>query len=542
MDKLNSFLKNNYDNDEELIRIIKQTKIRFLTLNLQKNCDKKFYNCTMLMKKQQENKYSIFKKVCERIISYCDNNGLKAVFLKGLFLASDLYEVITDRMSNDIDILISIKDFPKYDNLLKELGFKYYHNEDSLDKSYLERLKIDHVCYAKKIDDITVLIELHGCIINAGSAFIDISQEFINKSKRKTLLDLNPYILTPEYNVVFLMLHFYKHLPQVYFDNLLWGKETSINISNLNDIVLLIQKENINWNEIIEIAKKMFVVKYVIFVSNLINSIFGVVIDSHILDNLYEHINSSHCSTPQAFRYGMGRFLWLMDTVLDKISKQDIADFLRGNLSDAIDLRYVAITTQDSLIRVSNYYEFKVGYSIDLNSSSDILQNGKHTNIFLSTKVNREYIQILYNVENKKCCFFTGEEELWMKDGIELLIVKRNLLLHRMFTFAIQNNECYIIETTHNNDKEKRILDNNNIPYEFFCDGKNFSIKLNIPWAYLNVNILDDDIIPFNIGCLLSHPETGTQYNNYKLFNNKCSMFEFAGISGISFDKKEEHL
>lgn len=539
MNELSVFFDKNIIDKEELIDVIKYTKTRLQTLDLQKKYNKKFYYMSKIIRNNQKEKNLLFLNEIRKIAYFSNCEGMRIVFLKGIFLAEILYDNPADRLSNDIDVLVYINDFEKIDLFLKSNGYKYANRE--LEKENLlfcqSILKTDHICYEKKKGNHLIRIEVHGNVINAGGVFCDITDDFLKHSIKKSIDGLSVFLLQQEYNVVFLMMHFYKHLPYAYFDNLLWGNKPWINVSNLQDIYYLVTKERIEWNNVLAIVKKMKIVKYVLFVANIINNIFGNVINDIVIEELSSNIKLSNMIYDQSFKYGMGNFLWLFDELLFDISKQDVVEMIRGVFPKTLDLRMIAVNDKCQITDIKRGHNFSADYNVFLDTIDGKITDNETENveIKLVTEVDKTFISIMVTVKNKECCFWQGIGNLWEKDGVELLIVKKDKLIHRMFTLAMINEQLSIIESSHKNEHMQRLVSDEQCAYKFEQQEKNcYSFCIALPWEYLEINTDDDKFIPFNVGVLLSNPNTNTQQGCYKLFENKSSFFEFKDIQAIN--------
>ena len=67
--------------------------------------------------------------------------------------------------------------------------------------------------YYKEVGKTSVLIEVHSSILNPPNLVqIDVRQFLLN-TRQIEYGELKPYVLAVEYNLIALMLHFFKHLP-----------------------------------------------------------------------------------------------------------------------------------------------------------------------------------------------------------------------------------------------------------------------------------------------------------------------------------------
>ncbi|MCI9073487.1 MAG: nucleotidyltransferase family protein [Lachnospiraceae bacterium] len=95
-----------YGNDSaRILRAIQNTNTRFLTEELQLSLDREFYSISQKARVLQRLKNSCYLKDIKEMLSFAEKENLRLVFLKGIFLAADLYQKMDSRQSNDIDCL-----------------------------------------------------------------------------------------------------------------------------------------------------------------------------------------------------------------------------------------------------------------------------------------------------------------------------------------------------------------------------------------------------------------------------------------------------
>ena len=197
IEKLELFLDKICDcSSIDIIRVINYSHLRLLTVNYQKNIDRNYYYISMVSKRVQSGIYEVQYEAIQEFLHICEQSGLKPVFMKGIFLAVELF---------------------------KGLGYECDGSE-SLEKRY-EQVQSRHIRYQKKVGEIVVLIEVHSSILNPPNLFrIDVRQFLIN-IRQIEYRGLKPYVLAIEYNLIALILHFFKHLPADYFQKAMVGKK-----------------------------------------------------------------------------------------------------------------------------------------------------------------------------------------------------------------------------------------------------------------------------------------------------------------------------
>lgn len=536
-----NFLLENYDKGT-LPEIISNTNTRFLTMKLQATISKKYFLETLVLMEKQKKKNNVFLEEIKALMEFCNRKGLKPVFLKGIFLAADIYPQISQRNFDDIDILIEIPEFLEYDSFLKEKGYSYcdpFREIPRNEEAYSEILKKDHVCYRKKVDSVYVTIELHGNLINDGGLFEDNTVEFLNHTEKKHFLDMDVLLLKAEHNLIFLALHFFKHLPVAYFDKLIFAKHTYINLTNLYDIALLVDKyrEILDWKLVLQIAYQMKVGKYVYFVAKKVNDIFGNVFSGEFMDELKLLWDCSYMSESTVEEFGMGKLMWLFHLAVDKICEQEAKDFL--NRKAGINLyEFIAVnSSQQKLHEHRNIFkkEFYVNFS---KNYANHIKNAI-TKISIEVAVHKNSFNINYIITNKKCCPYDGKRKPYHYDGIEVLIVKEKYLVHKMFTIVQDANKYKLIQTSHNNDNDEKICPVN-LDYRVHVDKTKIQLELSFPWTYVDINPLIDNTVYFNVGGLVSNPFTRQFTDNYQLFDSEKDFFDFRNVKCIRFQQLSE--
>ena len=142
----------------------------------------------------------------ERISECFQEQGVRCLFLKGPALGYQLYEDLSLRTSNDLDLLISIKDFEKANNLLLQQGYK----RDSYLRSILGdwKWKNHHVEYMHP--ETFHKIELHWKL-HPGRAKEPSFEQLWNRKQISSLTSKPVYLLGMEDLFVFLMVHGARH-------------------------------------------------------------------------------------------------------------------------------------------------------------------------------------------------------------------------------------------------------------------------------------------------------------------------------------------
>ena len=158
------------------------------------------------------------------------------------------------------------------------------------------------------------------------------------------------------------------------------------------------------------------------------------------------------------------------------------------------------------------------------------------TYVKVGAKVDQCGLGLFLIVSNKSCCPYQGKDLLFHKDGIEVLIVKKQNLIHKLFVISCEENQYGIVEASHNdNSVYRRKNKKTDFSYKLEVKEKSFSMEIHIPFSSIQVNPKEDTELIFDLGGLISYPNTKKHGNNCKLFNLKDNFFEFNGIGGIRF-------
>lgn len=540
-EKLEALIEDINTNDNDVEKILINDNCLMILDDYMKYYSSKLFIYSKLLQQKQKNRYKIMKAEIVDFLSACEKATLNPIFMKGIFLAAELYEKIEKRPSYDIDILIRMEEFEKYHIILKRLGYnlKYSFQNDSEElKNALNTLKWQHLEYIKKHNQDTICIEIHTSIINSPILFNNISDDFINSAIQKDFFGMRPFVLDLEHNLIQLCIHCFKHLTLTYFQNILFDRDFSVNLSNFHDIAMYQKKYGhaIDGHKMLYIAERMASVKYILFIFRMVNKIYGELFDKYTIDIFESKISFSKMNGVNSERSGFGKMIWLMDIFIDYCDEFLPKDFIMGCFPAHFDL--TNIVTDPSIIykfTATKPFVLKKTYLLPMNIGNGI----KTAKIYLCMKASRKHLELQYCVNNKKCCFYDAYNvPCYTRDGIELIIVKKQNILHKMFTLSKMKNRPSIVIYSNNNEKITDI-DTTNINYDIRTFKNSFEMNLIIPWDALNVDLLHDEIIPINIGGLVSNPDTKTQEKIFTIFKENDYFWNFKGIGAISFAQKQ---
>lgn len=526
------------DNNNDIVEIIRKSHLLLLADEYLRKTGNAYALKSRILQVKQKSRYEVFRTAIGEFLEECDKYNLKPVFMKGIFLATDLYEKIEKRPSHDIDVIIKLEEFSMYYKIMKELGYtyKFYRKDRDAYEDHYHELKERHLGYYKEMNSTVVNIELHSAIMGATTLFLNTVDEFINSAVKKDFLGLTPYVLDTEHNLIQLALHFYKHLNKEYFHNMIFGREYSVNLSNIHDIALLQNKyqDQIDENKLLQIAKDMKVVRYISFVFELVNKMYGGLFRTEFLKMLSDNAAYSQINSIGSEGNGFGKLVWLFDIYIDYCKEITMKQFVLGDMPQEFNLIDILLPDQSQLLCVKDGEELKVkeeyAYPMKINNQD------KEVDVQLDILIDAELIKINYRVDNKQCCAFNEQTEYcYEKDGVEIVVIKDQSVIHRMYTVSNLNNQLSMIMFSSNTEE---VIDLGSTDVKYFLDihENDFVINLEIPWSSLDINPSMDKIIPFNIACLISNPETLTHDGWCTLFNKDELIWNFKDINGVKFE------
>ena len=170
-----------------------------------------------------------------KVMKLLEENGIEAISFKGPVLSQMAYGDIVSRQYVDLDILVEEKDLEKAINLIKILDYK---TDENLLKKILENKSIFHDISLESLVSVELHWRLFSDEFNTGIENIDIKQNInevvLSKYKFK--------LFQVEILVLYLCVHGAKHN---------WER-----VEWLLDISKLTTTQEINWEELLNLAKK----------------------------------------------------------------------------------------------------------------------------------------------------------------------------------------------------------------------------------------------------------------------------------------------
>ncbi len=538
--KIEELLNSIQEDCASIEEVIVNSNLLFIAEKYLEEHNQEYAVRSKILRLRQKRRYNVFRFAIKEFLLECDTLQVRPVFMKGIFLAADLYERMEERPSCDIDILIRLDEFKRYYIIMKKLGYANKYNIEGESDEYensCKELQRQHLGYVKQINQTTVSIELHIAIINSPVLFQNTADEFIDTAVQTESLGLNPFVLDLEHNLVQLAIHFFKHLTLSYFQNLLFQRKHSVNLSNLHDIALFQYKyqKQIDGNKVLDIAKRMMVVKYILFVFKLVNQIYGELFSAHFLELLSDYVYCSKMDYRNSERSGFGKLVWLLDIYLEYCKNISIKQFILGDLPDGFRLIDIAISDPSDLycLEEGKEAEFKDNFVFP------IVIRGLEQAVKVSLKVtlNSRDMALQYAVDHKECCFYKNRgEACYAMDSMEIIVIKDHCVIHRMFTISnIQDRLSLVVYS--NNTEEITDIDRTEVKYFLDIRENGFALDLTVPWSFLDINPAEDRIVPFNVAALVSNPETRMQDRACAIFKKEEFIWNFQGIGGCVFER-----
>jgi len=204
----------------------------------------------------------------KRVLTALTGEGIQVCVLKGLALAEGVYDHIGLRTMGDVDILVRKKDLDKAACVIEELGFM--SNETYREKAWYRDHHHHLVPYVSP--DCSLTIEVHWHIIER-TAFMDMPvDELWSHLKPVRIADVPCLALSPEHMLLHMALH-------ISSPNRFLGQ-----LRGLCDVAQLLGRvgEEMDWLEVLRIAKLAEANKHLYCVLRLVRDVFGTSVPDEI--------------------------------------------------------------------------------------------------------------------------------------------------------------------------------------------------------------------------------------------------------------------
>ena len=121
------------------------------------------------------------------------------------------------------------------------------------------------------------------------------------------------------------------------------------------------------------------------------------------------------------------------------------------------------------------------------------------------------------------------------KDSLEIIAIKKECIVHRLFTIA-KNEKGYFVICSSNNWEKAIYLSETDVNYKVSVTENMFACKYLIPWKFLDVNIQTDRIVPFNICAVITNPDNVSDNRTCNIFNKGQNFWDFRGVGSIEYE------
>ena len=202
------------------------------------------------------------------VLNAFEHAGIDVIVLKGAALAETVYRDIGLRPFADVDLLVRVKDLQRAKKKLAELG--YILDEDVSPERYNEEFGCD-LYYTGKVN----VLEIHWDIMRKTKsdryARIEIERIWERAVPAK-IAGVDTCVMAPED----MLLHFCVHLPKHRYNRLIW----------LCDVLEVIEHTDINWEYVIESAKKYRIRAYMYYGLHFSDVLLGCEVPEVVLNAL----------------------------------------------------------------------------------------------------------------------------------------------------------------------------------------------------------------------------------------------------------------
>lgn len=263
-----------------------------------------FYYMFCFSKKRNTLYFNEIKKISDCF----ESNKLKYAFVKGSVINNDIYEH-GERISNDIDLIISCDEINKVTKLLNGLGYvqaKYKNNKvvaATRKEILLAKLNTYELFpFIKCLND--DYLEISTIDINI-KIFNECSKNIIDSFLDNTCVSNDIRTLSNEFFLLFLCLHLYREAYMLY--KIL--NSSDLLLYKFMDIHFFVKKKIIDWDKLTYYAKKMHIDKAVYYALYHTELLYPHTTDSSVLSKIMpseiDYLNQYYGDEEQIFTWEM---------------------------------------------------------------------------------------------------------------------------------------------------------------------------------------------------------------------------------------------
>ena len=126
--KIEELLNSIQEDCASIEEVIVNSNLLFIAEKYLEEHNQEYAVRSKILRLRQKRRYNVFRFAIKEFLLECDTLQVRPVFMKGIFLAADLYERMEERPSCDIDILIRLDEFKRYYIIMKKLGYANKYN------------------------------------------------------------------------------------------------------------------------------------------------------------------------------------------------------------------------------------------------------------------------------------------------------------------------------------------------------------------------------------------------------------------------------
>lgn len=364
------------------------------------------------IKKQLQEKYiSLLNK-------FADKNAITIIFVKGIILASQLYDNPEIRFSSDIDIFVDKKNILLVENFLIKKGFR-----KEIDKTGF------HSSFIKIENSNEIIIELHNKLFVLSADAFSLIKSIPIKKIHARKIEYNKkqfYVLNHTFEFLYLFIHILRH----FIDGTIHSRLYLLSkypISKIIELVLYINRYNcqINWS---------FIEKYLnrLHIGTLINNFFKII--NCFISSFNMQINE--IDSISVFK---NTTLFELYLIISKLPAFDYIFYVPNQLW----AKAILISNSKKQKLISN----KIKNHLILQSTKPYCYDCSNYIVSINI-INDELIISFYFPKSEK--FETRKKLLWQSDTLEIILFNMNYqettFYHRFFVYKNKTNDIEIYE------------------------------------------------------------------------------------------------
>lgn len=456
--KLEFFLRKNSRSENDFLSIIRNFHLSVFFLDFCEFNNKDEYENLINLMDSQEKRYNTFKQEMNILARKAIQENVDLLFLKGVILSEDLFDIPETRRSLDMDLLIDFSDLNIMDKILRNNGY-YVLNEDTYTnslvfvnkfKSIREELTHTNVYYKKMLIDEAIFeleVDLHiNCCHYLTKFDKNDNRSLINRQRSVLIRDQDFTINTLDTNdtLIHLSAHFLRHFYWEYFRFLRGKNHFELRQDLLFELALFVGKyqksikKEILINRAIELNQ--FEPLFISFV--LVNYIFEIGYIEELLPQMYDFYAKSNFENGLSSYFSKGILTCNLEIICRESSHQLSAEITR-NLRILLPIlnlerdRYISFDIKESyfninLVPIVNY---------EILGTNDTFKDSLSINSKLSLLWNDDGILVHFSMSQiKKICW----------DNINQIC----------FSITHDENDCFFDELINTNPQDKMFSNN----------------------------------------------------------------------------------